>query len=99
MSIELEPNAIISGILGGIGAALCLIGLSLFGIRRGCRRLAVRVSDLEERFLSLRGKNAAAARWDQEAWLKGVTASERRPVRQRYDNDPMDLEQDNGVSR
>lgn len=99
MSMYFDPVAVISGIVGGIGAALCLVALALFGIRRGCRKLAVRLNDLEERFMSLRGRKAAAARWEQEDWLKSVTQREARPQKVRYDNDPPELDPDHGVPR
>lgn len=75
-----------AGILGGLSVHL----VASFGIRRGCRRLSLRVGDIEERLLSLRGKAAASARWQEDKFaqeaLKEATVAGRRPGR--FDNDP-----------
>lgn len=75
-----------AGLLGGLGVHL----VAAFGIRRGCRRLAIRIGDIEERLLSLRGKAAASARWESDKFaqdaLKEAATVGRRPGR--YDNDP-----------
>lgn len=74
-----------SGVLGSV--------VWSFGLFRGLRRVALRLSDVEERQLSLKGKKAAAARWDEDQWIKEVAKHEARPPvsAQRYDNDPRDL--------
>lgn len=64
-----------------------------FGVRRSCLRLGLRLADVEERLLSMRGSQAAKARWDQAKWLEqqalDMNAQEKRPVR--YANDPPDV--------
>lgn len=75
-----------AGLLGGFVVHL----VASFGIRRGCRRLAIRLNDVEDRLLSVRGKQAATARWESDKFaqdaLKEAATVGRRPGR--FDNDP-----------
>lgn len=74
------------------GAALIASGFRVFNLSRECRRLRLRVGDIEDRLLSVRGKDAAKARWDADKWSKEAIA-ELVPTAaktKRYDNDPME---------
>lgn len=81
--------AFLSGICGGLLVHL----VASFGIRRGCRRLALRLGDIEERLLSMKGKAAASARWEQDKFtqdvLKEAATAGARP--KRFDNDPPEF--------
>jgi len=76
---------------GSLAAALLVSGLRLFAIERMCRRFGIRLSDMEERVLQLRGKKAAEARWDQEKW-NAEALRELAPTgkKSKYDNDPLE---------
>lgn len=78
-------------ILSSILAAFVVSGVKQFNIERRCRRLELRLVDLEDAALSVRGKVAANARWKQDDWTKEVMAAERRPQKEvkRYANDPL----------
>lgn len=80
--------AFCSGLLGGLAGSL----LWAFGLRRGCRRLALRLNDVEDRLLSMKGKQAANARWDLQKFEEQALKTEQRPVKTgRYDNDPPEF--------
>lgn len=75
----------------GIAGATVVCIAALAGFKRGYRSLVVRVIDLEDRFLSLKGRKAVNARWDAKEWMDSVATAEQRPLVQqpfRYDNDP-----------
>lgn len=64
-----------------------------FNIGRRCRRVELRLGDIEARMLSQQGKKAAQARWDPETWIREgkdvpVEAGPFRKKRE-YDNDPL----------
>jgi len=73
-------------------AALIASGFRVFALSRECRRLRLRVGDIEDRLLSVRGKDAAKARWDADKWTKEalgeLQTTGAKP--KRYDNDPME---------
>jgi len=59
----------------------------VFGLRRWLLRLEISINDLQERALSVKGKNAASKRWEEEKWMEeAVKAKVVSP--ERYDNDP-----------
>ena len=74
-----------------LAAAFIVSGLRLFAIERICRRFGIRLNDMEERVLQLRGKKAAEARWDLKSWeseaMKDLQTT--NPGAKRYDNDPI----------
>ena len=75
-----------------LGAAVLVSGLRTFAIERMCRRFGIRLSDMEERVLQLRGKKAAEARWEQEKW-NAEALRELQPSggkKSRFDNDPLE---------
>ena len=75
-----------------LAAAFIVSGVRLFAIERVCRRFGIRLNDMEERVLQLRGKKAAEARWESEKWnaeaLKELQPTAGRKTR--YDNDPIE---------
>lgn len=77
------------GLFAGVSGSVALN----FGISRFCRRLSLRLSDIEERLQSTRGKEMAKARWDQGKWAEELAKqAAAEPIgRKRYDNDPQDL--------
>jgi hypothetical protein len=75
-----------------IAVAVLISGVRTFALSRECRRLRLRVNDIEDRLLSVRGKEAAKARWDADKWSKdAMTELQPTPTKsKRYDNDPME---------
>lgn len=80
-----------------LGTILCIAvsfvvsGYRLFDIGRRCRRLELRLIDLEENAASVRGKVAAARRWKQDDWIKELEqANNEKPLKAaKYANDPI----------
>jgi len=74
------------------GVAALVTSTRHFTLYRKCRRLELRLGDIEDRLLSVRGKDAAKARWDADKWTKEalgeLQTTGAKP--KRYDNDPME---------
>jgi hypothetical protein len=76
-------------IMGVLGSVLWSLGIA-----RAYRRLAYRVQDIEDRLLSVKGKNAARARWDEDLWTKELAKQTAAGTvgAKRYDNDPIEVD-------
>lgn len=63
-----------------------------FAVSRACRKLNLRLNDVEDRLLTLNARKAATARWDQDQWeqeaLKSGRSKRLVPSRE-FDNDPL----------
>jgi hypothetical protein len=87
---DLSTDLIEAFIAGSLGGVATWFGLA-FGIRRGCRRLAVRLSDIEERIMTLKQREYAGRRWEQKEFENKVLSEARRPAASRFDNDPPEF--------
>jgi hypothetical protein len=84
--VWLYLGCILAAVLTSVVCALSF----QFGLWRTCRRLAIRIQDLEGRALSVQGKTAAKARWDPEQWIaEGKNTPVVTAKKREYDNDPL----------
>jgi len=76
-----------------LGICSAVVGhlLAAFGIRRRFRNVSVRLSDLEERFMSLKGRENVQKRWQAKDAEQEILFAAGKPGRQRFDNDPPEF--------
>jgi hypothetical protein len=94
-----EFYGILGAIVAGLGAgAVSSLGLR-FGVSRFCRKLELRVIDLEQNFISARNRGYAARRWDKAEQFEEEFKKLKLPqaAHSRFANDP--IEGDYGLPR
>lgn len=74
---------LVAGLASGVGGSL-LYG---FGLHRRVTRLSLRVNDLEDRALTVKGRNASNKRWDEEEMVKSLLKEPAESKGVRYAND------------
>lgn len=80
---------LLSGMACGLFGGLLAGWFWAFALRRGLLRQQLEINDLQERALSVKGKNAASKRWEEDKWMEGALKSAEKAPVQRYDNDPL----------
>jgi len=75
------------------GATVWLLGAAILArFSQRCTKLEVAVGDLQDRALSVKGKEMSEKRWskrDTEDLEMAKILQETPPIRRKYDNDPL----------
>jgi hypothetical protein len=62
-----------------------------FGLWRTCRKLNVRVMDLEERLFQLVQRQNATRTKVEKTWMEEAMKAQTVPAKRRFDNDPPEF--------
>lgn len=77
-------TSFVAGMVGGVLAT----SIWLFGLRQYALRLNVRLTDLEDRYMSLKGRKMVEAKNKEKDWIDEALKSSQSPQVKQYDNDP-----------